>query len=243
MMYFPKDSDLYNHVDHYWIVTDVNRLFQDDPQVRAYPGLTPEIIIPLKGYYSITYLGKTKHVSDARVYAFIKDTVVIDFTNLESFVIVQFKTRGISSIQPFIDRKATDIMGLCVSDGSDFFGKRLNHLTNYLRSVNPDMIPDVLDDWLMNLYNGNDGGFIAELMLELEDYSSLQEIMNQTKYSYSTLQRHFKRDTGLAPKKYQTFWRAKKTIEEIYNSQNTDWMYYVSKYGYFDQKYTMDFQT
>ena len=63
----------------------------------------------------------------------------------------------------------------------------------------------------------------------------LPSIMEATGYSYATIERYFKRETGLTPKKYQSLRRNKQAVTEICSTKNDDWMHYVNQYGYYDQ--------
>ena len=65
---------------------------------------------------------------------------------------------------------------------------------------------------------------------EVSASCDIQTIIKATNYSYSTLERYFKRDTGLTPKKFQSLQRYKKAIRELYVTRNSDWQHYVVKY-------------
>ena len=58
MNYQPKDSSLKKHIDHYWIVEDAEALFSKSTLVYDYPGITPELILPLEGTYACVYMEK-----------------------------------------------------------------------------------------------------------------------------------------------------------------------------------------
>ena len=73
MKYYPTDTALQRHIDHYWIVDDANELFRDQSEIIAYPGIRPEYIILLKGHYSYKYQGVETMIHKSRIYSFIHD--------------------------------------------------------------------------------------------------------------------------------------------------------------------------
>lgn len=237
MKYFPNHTTLNKHIDHYWIVNNAHSLFKDAPLIHAYPGITPEIIIVLEGHYSFYYLDELHQVNQSKLFSFIQKDVILDFSALASFVIIQFKPRALSSLRPFIPRSPHELMRHPVCDAEEVFGTSVTQLSNHLRHLAPTQIVDELNQWLLGYYQSEQEGFVAETANELDHGSSPKDIMALTKYSYSTLERYFKKDTGLTPKQYLSLRRYKLAVEEIYDSRNTDWMHYVQKYGYFDQSH------
>ena len=237
MKFFPTTSELRRHIDHYWIVDTAKDLFRNNLAITAFPGITPEYIIPLRGYYSYLYQGVITQVYQSRIYSFIHDQVTLDMSQLESFVIVQFKPRALSSIIPFLGRTAEQLMRDPIHYAEDIYGSSFDKMVNKLRQIDVLDRIDVLDEFFSDVYSAELEGFISEYTASLSQNYSLRDIMNATNYSYSTLERHFKKDTGLTPKRYQTLKRYKAAVEEIYDTRNDDWMHYVVKYGYYDQSH------
>jgi len=237
MKHFPTDTLLQQHIDHYWIVEDARELFQNQAEIIAYPGIRPEYIIPLEGYYSYQYQGTATIVYKSRIYSFIHDQVKLDMSKLESFVIVQFKPRALSSVIPFLGGTAEQLIKAPIHYAEDVYGRRFDIMVQKLRSVVVEDRASILDDFFLSVYTSDHEGFISELCSGLNEDYTLAEIMSITQYSYSTLERYFKKDTGLTPKRYQTLKRYKAAVEEIYDTRNEDWMHYVVKYGYYDQSH------
>ena len=72
---------------------------------------------------------------------------------------------------------------------------------------------------------------------EVSKDCNLGAIMKVTGYSYSTIERYFKKETGLTPKSFQTLQRFKKVLRELSTSVNLDWQHYVLEHGYYDQSH------
>jgi len=226
---------LQRHIDHYWIVKPEDNIFQETPPIYAYPGITPEMLIVLEGHYTYSYLGKTYQADESMMFSYIHGEVVLDVSKLTSFIIIQFKPRVLSSVLPFVNAQAAQIMKQSVCKAEDLFGASIQTLAQELHASNTAQAVATLDAYWSNIRNPSREGFLAEMATELQADCSVQKIMHLTNYSYSTLERHFKKDTGLTPKKYQTIQRFKLAVQEIYQTQNEDWMHYVVKYGYYDQ--------
>lgn len=237
MKFLCTDKKLSKHIDHYWIVSDTNEVFGRIGKLFAYPGVKPEIIIPLKGDYGIWYAGKMEKISEARFYPHIRERAVIDFMNLETFIIIQFKPRSIAAMMPFLRVKSE----LLLNDGfffaKDIYGKNFQILVEKLKNLAAAQMPDYLDEFFNKVYDSNQDGFITELATEMETNPSIQKLKAITKYSTSTLERYFKKETGMTPKKYINLHRYKFAVEEIYDTGNSNWLHYVDKYDFYDQSH------
>ncbi|MEM9258001.1 MAG: AraC family transcriptional regulator [Bacteroidota bacterium] len=237
MKYLPEHPCLKRHIDYFWIVKQGQELFKHAPPLLDFPGLCPELIYVLDGYYTIHYQGRKERVSENRLYSFVYQDVLLDCSTLKSFAIVRFKARNLSSLLPFIPCSAPEVMRNSICRIEDIFRNPLYCPTKYLSSLPAPVIGQELENWLLRQYRPEHEGFLADMAAELPDGGSPKEVMAKTGYSYSTLERHFKRDTGLGPKQYQRLQRFRRVINELYDSRNPDWMHYVVQNGYHDQSH------
>ncbi len=237
MKYFPQDTALLKHIDHYWIMQNASEVFGGLTNLYGYPGITPELLLIQDGHFSYHYEGRKETVFDNKLFSFIHEGVILDLSQLKAFVMVQFKPRALASLLPFVKKKSGELMSWPVCEGVEVFGKKLLSINAHLKNVSTNEMVATLDDFFMTKFEGSREGFISEMAQELKGKTSLKEIMKITKYSYSTLERYFKKDTGLSPKKFQSLQRYKLAVEEIYDTRNEDWIHYVNKYNYFDQSH------
>lgn len=237
MKYLPQHPALQRHIDHFWIVEKGCELFKSAPPLLDFPGLCPELIFVLDGYYTIHYQGRKERVSDNRLYSFIYQDVLLDCSTLKSFAFVRFKPRNLSSLLPFIPYPAPEVMRNSICRIEDIFHGMPACPIKHLAKLSAPIIGQELESWLLQQYRPEHEGFLADMAAELPNGGSPKEVMAKTGYSYSTLERHFKRDTGLSPKQYQRLQRFRRVINELYDSQNTDWMHYVVQNGYHDQSH------
>ncbi|WP_299681544.1 AraC family transcriptional regulator [uncultured Dokdonia sp.] len=237
MLFEPQIPELQRHIDHYWIVEDITQLSFGNNQLYAYPGITPDMIIVLDGYYTIDYMGKRIKSNKSQLFSFIHKEVVMDLTHLTSCIIIKFKSRGLSSLKPFLNLDSDAIMRDSIAYTDDVFDSQIEQFKTHLQTLTATEIADELDQWLVTHYKKEREGFVIEMAQEISATCDLKTIMEATKYSYSTLERHFKRDTGLTPKKFQSLQRYKQAVRELYTTQNADWQHYIDAYGYYDQSH------
>jgi len=110
MIFEPQLSEIKKHIDHYWILSNTSVLSMDSAHMYAYPGITPDLIIVLDGQYTMTYMGKKLTSNRSKLFSFIHQEVFIDFSELRSCVVVKFKSRGLSSLKPFLNVGTETIM-------------------------------------------------------------------------------------------------------------------------------------
>ncbi|WP_350286313.1 AraC family transcriptional regulator [uncultured Croceitalea sp.] len=237
MVYKPQHSEIQKHIDHYWILDSTDLQVLNSDHMYAYPGITPDMIIVLEGQYRMSYMGKTFSSNRSQLFSFIHGEVLIDFSALRRCIIVKFKSRALSSLRPFIGVDVTTIMKDSVAFADEVFGTELNWLENHLARLERTEMVLELDEWFAAHYKKEREGFVVEMSQQVSEHCDLKEIMRATGYSYSTLERYFKRETGLTPKSFQTLKRFKKVLRELYTTKNQDWQHYVLSYGYYDQSH------
>lgn len=236
MICIPQDKTISRHIDYYWIVENGSQaLGGDRHNLHAFPGVTPDMIIVLDGYYEYNYLGKKVKQNKSMLFSFIHNEIQLNLTSLQSFILIKFKSRALSSIQPFVDYSSKEIMQNPVNFSASAFDGTIQDLPNYLKNLSETEIVTFLDHWFLSYYKKEREGFVVEMAEEICPDFNINTIREATNYSYSTIERHFKRETGLTPKKFQTLKRFKSAITEICSTQNNDWMHYVTDYNYYDQ--------
>ncbi|MEM8847032.1 MAG: helix-turn-helix domain-containing protein [Bacteroidota bacterium] len=237
MVYKPQLFEVQKHIDHYWILDESILLDLGSTHMYAYPGITPDMIIVLEGHYSLSYGGKKYKSDRSLLFSFIHEKVHIDFSALKRCIVVKFKSRGLSSLKPFVRSSADTIMRNSVAFTKDAFGAELKRLNDYLKTCEPKNLVLELDNWFAQRYRRQDEGFVVEMSQEVSKDCNLGAIMKATGYSYSTIERYFKKETGLTPKSFQTLQRFKKVLRELSTSANLDWQHYILEHGYYDQSH------
>ncbi|MEM6892723.1 MAG: helix-turn-helix transcriptional regulator [Bacteroidota bacterium] len=237
MFYKPQHSEVQKHIDHYWLLHASDFLRFNSTEMFAYPGITPDMIIVLEGQYALTYKGKRLVSDQSLLFSFIHEKMHVDFSALQSCIIVKFKSRGISSLLPFVRAGVDSIMIDPVLFAEDAFEGEFQRLRDHLKKCGPKRLVSELDHWFAQRYRKENEGFMVEMSQEVSQNCDLGDIMDATGYSYSTLERYFKKETGLTPKSFQTLQRFKKVLRELTTTKNLDWPHYVVKYGYYDQSH------
>ena len=232
----PSDSYLSKYVDHYWLVRDAHTVFQPGACFHEFPSLSPELVIIIDGQLSFEYKGQVASANQSVFFSFIDERITFYPGSIKSFIIVKFHDRALSSLLPFVRIKASDLIKSQVFPATSLFPD-IDRLAKKLQDLNSSEIGLHLDDWLLEQYNGKGYGFIDEMAEENDPSSTVRDLIEQTNYSYSTIERYFRNDTGLNPKKFLSMLRFKRVIEEINDSANTDWFHYIEKYNFHDQNH------
>ncbi len=237
MVYQPQLTALKKHIDHYWVLDTCEIKRFRGSHMFAYPGVTPDLIIVLEGHYGISTGAHSMISNRDMLFSFIHKKMRIDFSQLKRCIVVKFQSKGLSSLTPFISMGATEIMRNPIAYAEEVFGADYLRLKNMLSLLTDAEKVLALDQWFAERYQKDQEGFIMEMAQEVSYTYDLRSIMEVTGYSYSTLERYFKKEAGLTPKGFQTLSRFKRAIRELYSTRNTDWLYFVSKYGYYDQSH------
>lgn len=235
MLYKPTDTTIAKHIDYYWIVENSKAILGNATNLHAYPGVTPDLLIVLDGYYEYKYEGKYVKQNQSILFSFIHKEIKLNLSQLGTFILVKFKSRALGALQPFTNYKSSEIMQNPAGFSNAAFNATIPKLANWMRNLSNREMVIFLDDWLLSHYKKEREGFVVEMAEEICPDFNLQTIMEETNYSYSTIERYFKRETGLTPKKYQSLKRCKEAITEICATKNDDWIQYVSNYKYYDQ--------
>lgn len=231
------DSFLIPHINHYWIEEQGSEIFGRE-HLYAYPGLTPELLLVLEGSIEYIYQGAVAKVKEGCFFTFIHEKLIFDSTNLKSFILIQFQSRGVSSALPFVNFTADELIKNPLLDIS-LLGSNTEKLMNELRNTKGEESKQVvlLDEFFTSVFQSDKVGVLPKITSSLKSMMTLKEIIKNTAYSESTFQRHFKKETGLTPKLFLSLQRYKRVVQEIIDSKNDDWMHYVVKYNYFDQSH------
>jgi len=228
--------DANKYISSIWISEDVHADSDKNISLVSYPGITPELLIPLEGCIKFFCKGKMVVTSKSVLFAFLNANLYVNFSSLQKFALISFKSRGLAGLLPFMSVLPTDLIKNPIIHADLIFGEKINHLQKGLREKETAQITYEILDFLKSCFT-NETGFIAEVAEGIDTDFTLSNIRKCTNYSYSTIERKFKAETGLTPKRYLTLKRFKTVVATLIESGNTDWMNYVAAYDYHDQSH------
>lgn len=246
MKYIPQDPHVKKYVDYYWIINREDNVFKNVNSIHAFPGVRPELTIFLNGSIRYTYCGRVKKTNNHLLSGHIHRDFVFRTQELNRIVVIVFQPYSLAALGPFLRMKPQELMKKSVCDAERVFDKNIHRLADHLRTLSDQEIGEELDFWLLQFIDtASTGGFVTELLGQVRNDqglangqdNSIRQLKEISNCSYSTIERYFKKETGLTPKKYQALVRYKKVLEELYDSGNADWFYYIEKYGFFDQSH------
>ncbi len=227
------------YIKNIWIY-DLNNHLVEDKQLwlTSYPGITPEIVIPLEGHLEYYYNGQSFRSKNGILFSFLHHSIKNNFATSPKFVVISFKGNAIASLLPFMTIKPIDLIKNPIVPLEYIFDKSILLLQKKLRKIKDnELIIGELMHYFHEIFNPNNAGFVSDLVGELGKDMTIKSILKATNYSYSTIERRFKAETGLTPKKYLILKRFKTALAKIVDSKNTDWMQYVADLGYHDQSH------
>jgi len=232
MKYLPSQN-LKEFIHCYWIVKNATSFFKNTQLLTAYPGVTPEVVIPLTGSFSYKYKDKWVHTSMPTLFSLIEEKLVIDHTKLKAFILVQFKPLALFSLRQFVTVSSKEIMKKPICNADEIFITKIIELTSLKKNIPTPKIIEALDHFFIECLHQKPNVSIGHIIKTMKNGTKLKDIQ----VSYATLERYFKTETGLTPKKFQSLQRFKLVLQEIYETQNNDWIHYVDKYNYYDQSH------
>ncbi|MEN0002616.1 MAG: AraC family transcriptional regulator [Bacteroidota bacterium] len=236
----PKSKRLKDHIESFWVVNQLLCGNNSNAPMVSYPGITPEIVIPLSGYLEFQYLNKKFLTPKSVLFGFIHGNVYSYFKSSPRFVLITFKSRALASLMPFTPINSISIIKNSVVEASLVLGNSIDKLQQSLINKTDEEIVEGIENWLLDIIEKSREGFVTDILKDLSDDFSVQSIMQQTNYSYSTVERKLKSETGITPKQLLTLKRFKSVLAEMIETQNTDWMDYVVKFGYYDQSHLIN---
>lgn len=235
--FLPQDRLLRDHIDYYWIVDRQEGLVNVRAPVYEFPSLAPELVLGIRGVLQYTFQGQSYTVRQSILFGYIDHSVTVYPARLQQMIVVKFKHRGLSSIVPFLPFSASRLIHNAVVPAREVFGATLSAFEQHLAGLPAPDIAAELDAWFLARLKQHRAGIVYDLFDVIAPTTCVRDLTALTRSSYSTLERHFRSDTGLTPKKYLIRNRFKHVIEELFRTENTDWFDYVARYNYHDQSH------
>ncbi len=234
---YPNCHRLSKYIEYYWIIRDIQGLFSDSKFISSYAGITPELVFPIQGSIAIMHPQYSLRMHQAFISTVMYDQILLDFTELQSAVVVRFKSNAVASLLPFVRLKSEMLTKAPLILANKLFGPSIDKLGMAWKTMPNLSIGAQLDQYFTDLMEEDRVGFILDLYSERDDFYTVGALESRLAYSTSTIERHFKKETGLTPKKYMMMKRFRSCLHEILENDHRNWMEYVVKYQYHDQSH------
>jgi len=233
----PQDSLLREHIEYYWIVDESEGLVHVSEPVHEFPSLAPELVLGIRGTLRYRYRGRMRATRESVLFGYIDRGLTVYPADLRQMIVVKFKPRGLSSIVPFLSISAAELIRDAVVPARAVFGDALVRFEQYLMGLQAAHIAAELDAWLTERLDARRAGLVHDVFATVTPTTSVRDLAALTQSSYSTLERHFKRETGLTPKRFLIRHRFKHVLADLFRTGSTDWIDYVARFGYHDQSH------
>lgn len=232
-MLLPSVSSLHGWVDSYWLYERSGPA----PPSYEFPSLAPELALCVRGHIAFTLRdGKRREVSRSTLFGHLSGPMRLDLSGVDRMVVVRFAPRGVSSVLPFA-QSTSGLLALAPAlPAKDVFGPSLARLEEALRHLAPEALAAELDEWLTSRRCSDAPHFVADVGGLLNRVPSVSALSCAVGASRSTVERYFRRETGLSPKAFLIRNRFRRVVAEILSGA-PDWIDLATRYGYVDQSH------
>jgi len=116
----------------------------------------------------------------------------------------------------------------------------VDEITGNLAEGNFEKLEDYLKKRFEIYYTDEDAKIIYDATKEMDRDQKISELAEKYNISVRTLERKFKKNTGLTLKKYQLIVRLNKLLEDIYMNENINWSELALNHGFFDHAHMIN---
>ncbi len=233
---YPQDELVANYVQYYWQLSVDEVRDIELGRIHDFPCLSPELILDFEGTASFFYKSQLHQLLPGTLFSYMDAGVSVDLSKIIHFTVIRFRSIGPAASLPFLRCSADDIVAAHFTDANHVFSQPISRvLIKKLRTGSVSQKRDALDGWLRRCYAVNRVGLLDELAKEIEPHHDVGEIAKMSNLSLSSLERYFKKESGLTPKKFLLHNRFRLVLQDIASAAVTDWHDLIDKYNYYDQ--------
>lgn len=230
--YLVEDEPLKKFIRSYWILK-IDQKPSKTP--RLFPLPSPHIVIRLDGTPS--YTNPFKKIILDRDHIFFSSTYVwnIDFSESTDIFGIELTTQGYYYLSSGDDTDRTNTIEP-LEKLLPKLEKYITHNKNLMETQLISKLSKYFEENLRVYYNEPDLLLMDNVVKKLNDIDlTMGEIASSLDIGIRSLERKFRRYTGLTLKKYQTIIRFNLLLDDIYMNKDINWGDLAIKHGFFDQ--------
>lgn len=231
-----EDNDLKRFISRYWIFKKTGK---DQKIPKLFPMVNAHILMHLEDECVFETIGKKTSGKGNQILHPITNICKV-FYGLNTHLIgVELSIQGyyyltgntpegkINTIEPL---KEVD------QDLNRFSGE----ITKDLTEGKFQKLEDYFKKRFKIYYTDEDAKIIHNTAKEIDRDQKISELAEKHNISVRTLERKFKKNTGLTLKKYQLIVRLNELLEDIYMNENINWSELALNHGFFDQAHMIN---
>lgn len=231
-----EDNDLKRFVSRYWIFKKTGK---DEKIPKLFPMVHAHILIHLGDECDFEILEKKiRGKGNQILHPF---THICDiFYGLNTHLIgVELSVQGYYYLTGDTPEGKIDTIESLKEVDQDL-DRFIGEITENLAEGNFQKLEDYLKKRFEIHYTDEDAKIIYDTAKELDGDQKISELAEKYNISVRTLERKFKKNTGLTLKKYQLIMRLNKLLEDIYMNENINWSKLALNHGFFDQAHMIN---
>lgn len=231
-----EDYNLKKFVSRYWIFKKTGK---DKKIPKLFPMVNAHILIHLKDECVFEIVGKKMLGRGNQILHPITNICEVFYGLNTHLVGVELSIQGyyyLTGKTP--EGKINTIESLKEID--EDLDRFTDGVTEDLAKGNFKKLEDYLKKRFEIYYTDENAKIIYNTTKEVDRDQKISDLAEKYNISVRTLERKFKKNTGLTLKKYQLIVRLNKLLEDIYMNENINWSELALNHGFFDQAHMIN---
>lgn len=231
-----EDNDLKQFVSRYWIFKKTGK---DEKIPKLFPMVNAHILIHLEDECIFEILEKKIRGKENQILHPITNICKV-FYGLNTHLIgIELSIQGYYYLTGDIPKKKINTIEPLKEVDCDL-DKFIGEIKKYLTEGSFLRLEGYLKKRFEIYYTDEDAKIVYSAAKEMDKDQKISELAKKYNISVRTLERKFKKNTGLTLKKYQLIVRLNKLLEDIYMTENINWSELSLNHGFFDQAHMIN---
>lgn len=231
-----EDNNLKRFISRYWIFKKTGK---DKKIPKLFPMVNAHVLIHLEDECIFEISEKNIRGNKNQILHPITSICEV-FYGLETHLVgIELSIQGYYYLTGRSPKEKIDTIEYLggVDRGLDLF---ISEIRGDLKEGNFKKLEGYLKKIFIKYYTDQDSKIVYSAAKEMDKEQKISELAEKYNISVRTLERKFKKNTGLTLKKYQLIMRLNKLLEDIYMTDNINWSELAINHGFFDQAHMIN---
>lgn len=228
-LYSEEDENLKKFVRSYWFLKKKGR-----KKAKIFPMVCPHILIHVEDS-CIFKLKNTQTIGEGKqIHHPMDELCEIDYGETTFIIGIELTPQGYYYLSSRSSDKVLDKIEEVkkAHRGLDEF---LLENIDEIKEEKLDSLKGYLTEVFQKFYNSDEIDLIDGILTKIDRGEKIVSIVEGIELNIRTIERKFKKVTGLTLKKYQLIVRLNRLLDNIYREKEIDWSNLALEHGFFDQ--------